>query len=108
MNVHSALRNNRRSCFLVHGSFRSQRCIRRADVSYSAIDNVTGSVPKGQIGIPLFVPFRLTRANQPDRLTTSEVQQMGKKHLILAIALLVAMPLVASAQAKSKAPAAAK
>src|SRR3954453_6063564 len=108
MNAHSALGKNRRSRFLVRGSFRSQRCIRRADVSHSAIDNVMGRVPKGQTGIPLFVPFRLTRANQPDRLTTSEVQQMGRRHLILAIALFFAMPLIASAQEKSKAPAATK
>ena len=33
---------------------------------------------------------------------------MGRKHLILAIALFLAMPLIASAQAQSKAPAAAK
>jgi len=33
---------------------------------------------------------------------------MGRKHLILSIALFLAMPLVASAQAKAKAPAAAK
>ncbi len=33
---------------------------------------------------------------------------MGKKHLILSVALFLAMPLVASAQAQSKTPAAAK
>jgi cytochrome oxidase Cu insertion factor (SCO1/SenC/PrrC family) len=33
---------------------------------------------------------------------------MGRRHLILAIALFFAMPLIASAQEKSKAPAATK